>query len=394
MKSIYDKLKDKKVSYKEVPSFNPPGDGEGIRAITFEGLPFDGKKTKVFAYLGYPEDTSCKVPAIVLVHGGGGVPFASWVKRWNRLGYAAIAMSVTGDFPTTRDTCPYKEEHGKHREVWSHGFTEGFSEEGYTVIPDNDTLKNSEEPIEKQWLYNALGAIILSCNILRDDPFIDENKIGITGVSWGGVLTSIALSIDPRFAFAIPIYGSGYMAESMARLGVYFRSGKNPDLWLCEKYFSDVKCPVLWLCWNSDYAFSLNSNSDSYIDTVKNNPKTRLCAIHKMMHAHWNGWGREESYAFADSVVKGSPQLPRFAVGKSEIINPDNVKINEIKIYYLTNPLCYIETETEGLHQAEEWKAEKADLERLPHGAKEYYYEITGEIDGKEYITTTELRKA
>ena len=124
MKSIYDKLKDKKVSYKEVPSFNPPGDGEGIRAITFEGLPFDGKKTKVFAYLGYPEDTSCKVPAIVLVHGGGGVPFASWVKRWNRLGYAAIAMSVTGDFPTTRDTCPYKEEHGKHREVWSHGFTE------------------------------------------------------------------------------------------------------------------------------------------------------------------------------------------------------------------------------------------------------------------------------
>ena len=116
--------------------------------------------------------------------------------------------------------------------------------------------------------------------------------------------------------------------------------------------------------------------------------------IIKSKIAHWNGWGREESYAFADSVVKGSPQLPRFAVGKSEIINPDNVKINEIKIYYLTNPLCYIETETEGLHQAEEWKAEKADLERLPYGAKEYYYEITGEIDGKEYITTTELRKA
>ena len=68
MKSIYDKLKDQKVSYSEVPSFNPPGDGEGVKAITFEGLPFDGKKTKVFAYLGYPEDTSEKVPAIVLVH--------------------------------------------------------------------------------------------------------------------------------------------------------------------------------------------------------------------------------------------------------------------------------------------------------------------------------------
>lgn len=394
MKSIYEKLKDKKVSYNEVPSFNPPGDGEGIKAITFEGLPFDGKKTKVFAYLGYPEDTSEKVPAIVLVHGGGGVPFASWVKRWNRLGYAAIAMSVTGDFPTKADTCPYKEEHGKHREVWRHGFTEGFTEDGFTVSPDNDTLKNSEEPIEKQWLYNALGTIILSCNILRDDPLVDENKIGITGVSWGGVLTTLALSISPQFAFAIPIYGSGYMADSMARLGTYFRSGKNPDLWLCEKYFPEVKCPVLWLCWNSDFAFSLNSNSASYIDTVKNNPETRLSAIHKMMHAHWNGWIREESYAFADSVTKASSRLPRFAVGSNEIINPDNVKINEIKIYYLANPLCYIETETEGLHQAEEWKAEKANFDRLPQGCSEYYYEITSEIDGKEYITTTELRKA
>ena len=46
------------------------------------------------------------MPGIVLVHGGGGVPFASWVKMWNDRGYAAIAMSVTGDFPITADTMP------------------------------------------------------------------------------------------------------------------------------------------------------------------------------------------------------------------------------------------------------------------------------------------------
>ncbi len=394
MKSIYDELKNKKAEYKEIPAFNPPGDGEGVKAITFESAPFEGKKTKVFAYIGYPDDLSQKVPAIVLVHGGAGVPFASWVKRWNALGYAAIAMSVTGDFPLKADTTPYKEEHGKHREVWQHGFTDAFSEAGYVAPPDNDSLKNSEKPKDAQWLYHALYAVTLSHNILRDDPLIDKDKIGITGVSWGGVLTSLALSIDPRYAFAIPIYGSGYMADSLARLGVYFRSGKNPDLWLCEKLFPEVKIPVLWLCWNSDYAFSLNSNSASYLDTVKNNPDTRLSAIHKMMHAHWNGWGREESYAFADSVIKKSPKLPRFAVGSDEIINPDNVKIKDIKIYYSEEPLSYTETPTEGLHQAEEWKTEKADFNHLPSDCKEYYYEITSEFDGKEYITTSELRKA
>ena len=31
-----------------------------------------------------------KVPGMVLVHGGGGTAFASWVKRWNDRGYAAM----------------------------------------------------------------------------------------------------------------------------------------------------------------------------------------------------------------------------------------------------------------------------------------------------------------
>ena len=73
-----------------------PMDGawSNIQAITYDGAKIGGQKTKVFAYLGFPQGASAhkKVPAVVLVHGGSGHAFAQWIKLWNDRGYAAIAM--------------------------------------------------------------------------------------------------------------------------------------------------------------------------------------------------------------------------------------------------------------------------------------------------------------
>ena len=63
---------------------------EELKAIYFEGLDYKGKPTKVFAWLGMPENTKGKVPsvvpAMVLVHGGGGTAFKDWVEKWNARG--------------------------------------------------------------------------------------------------------------------------------------------------------------------------------------------------------------------------------------------------------------------------------------------------------------------
>ena len=72
----------------------------GIKALWYEGAKYRGKKTKVFALIGYPEmKEGQKAPAMVLVHGGGGHPYAEWIRRWNERGYVAIAMDTTGFFP-------------------------------------------------------------------------------------------------------------------------------------------------------------------------------------------------------------------------------------------------------------------------------------------------------
>lgn len=68
----------------------------GIKPIYFDGLPWQGKPTRVFAWLGLPENVKGKIPGVVLVHGGGGTAFKEWVSKWNEQGFAAISIAVEG----------------------------------------------------------------------------------------------------------------------------------------------------------------------------------------------------------------------------------------------------------------------------------------------------------
>lgn len=387
MENLFEKLINKDCQYDECQEFMPTGEYEGIKAITYEGAMLKGEKTKIFAYLGFPENSPSKVPAVVLVHGGGGAPYLRWVKEWNDRGYAAIAMSTTGYFPTvTNAGTDETEEDGK---LWNYGLSGIFAEKGYADAPNNDAMQNSENPIEEQWMYHAISDVILANSILRRDSRVDETKIGIMGVSWGGVITALAIGYDKRFAFAVPVYGSGYLTEDMGYIGNYFRSGKNPELWLAEKKFSDVDIPILWQCWNSDRPFSVNSNSLSYLDTVKNNEKTRLSIIHEMNHAHTWSWIRPEPMVFADFVCKGRKTIPFFDTERKAVFNPDGVEIKSVKVYYITEKLEYVmNPETKGYSMGQSWQIVDFAGE-IPQAAKGWYFEITSVIDGKEIVTAT-----
>ena len=65
----------------DMADFDPTGSFAGIKAYWFEGMEMNGQMTKVFAYVGFPKGASAddQVPAIVLLHGGGGHAFLQWV---------------------------------------------------------------------------------------------------------------------------------------------------------------------------------------------------------------------------------------------------------------------------------------------------------------------------
>src|SRR5919201_6257989 len=70
-----------------------------LRKLYYESEPLHGKPTRVFAYYAEPEKFEGKLPAVVLVHGGGGKAFPQWAQLWAKRGYAALAMDLTGRGP-------------------------------------------------------------------------------------------------------------------------------------------------------------------------------------------------------------------------------------------------------------------------------------------------------
>jgi len=98
-----ENLLEKEVKYCSAESLGYEGTvtcKDNIKAIFYDAEEYKGIKTKVFAYIGTPDNPeNKKLPAILLIHGGGGTAFECWVKQWIDRGYVAMAMDLTGNYP-------------------------------------------------------------------------------------------------------------------------------------------------------------------------------------------------------------------------------------------------------------------------------------------------------
>jgi len=283
-----------------IPCSNDYGRIQGVEPIFIEGEPLKGKPTRVFAWWGLPEGASAdrKVPAMVLVHGGGGTAFAKWVKTWNGRGYAAIAMDTCGAIPQgERDGKP----HPRHE--WS-----GPSGWGSSVAQIGD-------PIRDQWTYHAVAAVMRCHSFLRARPEVDASRIGLTGISWGGYLSSIVGSVDDRFRFAAPVYGCGFYERNPAwanmggggeKLRAWFA------LWNANNFYDSpaggARIPYLWCCGTNDRFYPLDTVrlSCNMLDrTVPLNLSLKL----NMPHAHPPAGDPKEITAMANAICKGGKPL-------------------------------------------------------------------------------------
>ncbi len=398
-----EKYKEKAPKVHSLPDFDPAAgsDWGGIRAFWFEGAAYQGKKTKVFAYIGYPEEAAKgPVPGIVLLHGGGGHAFPEWVRQWNRRGFAAIAIDTEGYFPAAEWkglTVTEEGSAGSHK--YTHELYGDLAEDGYTTGPRNVGMRDFDEPVGDQWMYHAIAGSILAHSILLADEHVDPAKTGLCGISWGSVVASAAVGYDDRYAFAIPIYGSGYLDEGPCpQLPRVFSEPKVKELWSAADRFALVKYPVLWKCWISDTAFSIAANSKSYLATAA--AGSCLAIDLEMRHSHYHAWVSPEPYRFADGITKGYLPLIRpkvqpegFGEISFEIETPEDFSDVSANIRYLTEPMVYDEND----HMTSEWKTVAAGIDdglvsgTVPDGACAYFVEMSGIAGGIRYVTDSAL---
>jgi len=346
----------------------------GMRAFFFEGADYKGKPTKVFAYYADPEGQppAGGWPAAVCVHGGGGTAFPEWVKMWNTFGYAAISMDLEGHLPNGQA----HDQAGPARTNW-------FSDISFLD--------------REQWFYHAVADVVRAQSLLRSFPEINPNKIGATGISWGGTIVSTVAGVDPRFAFVVPVYGCGYIHESDNEgIAQWFRPKNMTPAqfldyrtkWDPSAHLPHAKMPMLWVNGSNDGTFPMDIFQRSAL--AMSGPHT-LCIRLRMIHSHGPGWKPREIYAFADSVVRGEIPLP--VVGRPELEAGTGRVRCQVKGQAAQATLCY--TTGAGKWQPRPWESAPGAIKgnevsaALPKGTTAAFFNVKddrGWLVSSEYL--------
>jgi dienelactone hydrolase len=330
-------------------------DAEGpVRALMYQGELYQGQPTRVFAYYATPGRLAgdvtrdANLPAVVLVHGGGGTAFREWAELWAKRGYAAIAMDLAGSRPVE----------GKNP----------HSPENRTRLPDGGPNQRDEEkfgsielPVTEQWPYHAVAAVVRAHSLVRSFPEVDAKKTAVTGISWGGYLTCIAAGVDSRFQAAVPVYGCGFLHENSAWLDHFAKmSPENRERWVAlwdpSRYLPSVSMPILLVNGTNDFAYPLDSYMKSF-DAVPGTKQIRVTV--DMPHSHPAGWAPPEIGLFVDHYLRDGKALPsvgppRIENGKVLVTATSPLKLSSAELHW---------TSEDGPINKRQWQSSTATFE-------------------------------
>ena len=266
-----------------------------LRSLTFAGETYKGHPTRVFAYYAPPQGVDGPAPGVVLVHGGGGTAFREWAYMWGQRGYHAIAMDLGG--------------RGENRSLLPNGGPDQVNQEKFVDIALG---------LENAWTYHAVANVIRATTVLQQQPGVDTDRIGLTGISWGGYLTSILVGVDDRIRAAVPVYGCGFIylnspwVENIDALTPELRKSwiENFDP---SQYLPHSTAPTLWLTRTHDFHYRMDNYQRGY--RLARGPQT-LSITTDREHSHAAGMIPPEIPIFFDHHLRG--QAPLATVGETK----------------------------------------------------------------------------
>lgn len=334
-----------------------------VQEVYYAGESYKGKPTRIFAYYAKPEGNG-PFPAMVLVHGGGGQAFQEWAELWAKRGYAALAMDTAGQGP------------GKKR----------LDDGGPPQDDGTKFMQFTAESTRDMWTYHAVAAVVRGHSLLASRPEVDKNRIGITGISWGGYLTCIVSGIDDRLKVSVPVYGCGFLQDNSVWLGQFAKMKDDEKarwvkFWDPSQYLGGVSCPILFVNGTNDFAYPLDSYQKSY--SLVRDPQ--LTVIVRLPHGHQAGWTPVEIGLFVDSVLKDGTPLPRLKSGKSAEKSlaatvDSKTAIKKAEIHFAP---------AQGAWQQRIWKSVEAQIDNTTISAS-----IPAERPIVAYLTVTDERGA
>lgn len=233
-------------------------DGVVCRYVIYTVGTFKGEKSRMAAFFTFPEGAE-NAPAIVWAHGGGQRADLEHGKYVARHGYAMIDYNWGG-----REIVEGIEKNTDWGSVDpSQGpqFYPGAKRKGtkLNLLPDEHTIDPVLSPRNGNWFLLAYAGR-RAITFLQQQPEVDPEKIGFTGFSMGGNITSY-VAIDPRLKAVVPMVGgAGFITTDSPGLpnsGMGRAYKDHADLFAntmeSQSYYEHTKCPVLLLSASDDF---------------------------------------------------------------------------------------------------------------------------------------------
>ena len=319
----------------------PESQVSDLQDILFDGVPYKGKKTQVFAYIGYPKTPMPEggYPAVLLVHGGGGTAYAYFTRLWRDQGFAVLAID------------------------W------------YNTRPDNKMIGNKEKkpyriPLDETGLRNHIQTnvanMVLAHSLLRSLPKVNKDKTLFVGLSWGSWYGTAVTALDPRFKGAIEIYCGDI--------------NLNKKFLLNGRFVHAAKVPMYWICSTNDANVTMQTLQKSFDDcpTIVNKS-----LVIKLPHSHV-GFRFPACWRMAKHFLCGEPALPK--LGKVTVKdNTASVKILEKGKGIIDAKFCYTADGEEIKPHKRKWQTlpveQKGDVLSVtfPKGIKQGFFSVWDE---------------
>ena len=232
--------------------------------VRFTSHQWHGKPVRIFGFYAAPSDANQKVPALLLVHGGGGYGTLGRVVEAAGHGFASLSIDLPGK--------------GTGRETHSRSTGPDMT------VPQ---IFATSPAISDSYLYHAVLAQRRALTFLCRRSEVDPQRLGLVGASWGGATGLLTTATDPRVKCVVDIYGSGYVRGGSCWQG-YFAHSLTPaqfDRWEANYdascYLADIHVPVLGITGTADGCYWL----PQFQQTMRGlHPTPRLLCLPNLDH--------------------------------------------------------------------------------------------------------------
>lgn len=178
-----------------------------IQEITFKLK----DSTEIYAVIASPKSKG-KYPGMLVLHGGGGQAEKDKAISWAQRGYVAVAPDLPGIAEPKKLT-----------------FTKGrwnklaYGAERYVGNPD----------VSASVIFDAVLSAMKALYLLRSQPNIDKEHIGVVGISWGGYMTTMVCGLAGKQVKAgFSVFGCGFYEQTSQYNALQKMPVKEREQWL------------------------------------------------------------------------------------------------------------------------------------------------------------------